>query len=300
MDSGVGVSKVAGNALQSDDSPKEWTWVFNRKSRANASSTLKNHAQDGGRKRDKFVYRGFKEVEAISTSVFITNFPPDASSHDLRKQCEKWGRVNDVYIAAKRSITGARFGFVRFQKIENVQQLIRNLRSIWMGSFHLFADLARFSRDSDQQRKLQEGSKFGMKRDSRNIILTEPEGKAEWKSYDDIIKGSVKINALSAKAQTNRAPKSERQVVLEDEDVKMKMDVDTSLMGYVHDIQCIENLLPFCKREGFHVVSLKYVGGSWVILEFSDTENLQSFKTSEECKVFFKTIQDVDTKFYSG
>nr|GFA22687.1 RNA-directed DNA polymerase, eukaryota [Tanacetum cinerariifolium] len=53
----------------------------------------------------------------------------------------------DIYIPLKLSKLGKRFAFARFKKVSNVDLLIKNLRSVWLGSFHLFANVARFNRD---------------------------------------------------------------------------------------------------------------------------------------------------------
>ncbi|GJS71584.1 RNA-directed DNA polymerase, eukaryota, nucleotide-binding alpha-beta plait domain protein [Tanacetum coccineum] len=65
---------------------------------------------------------------------------------DLWDICNKWGVVIDVYIAAKRSKSGHRFGFVRFINVNDINQLVSNLRTAWMGGFHLFADVAKYGR----------------------------------------------------------------------------------------------------------------------------------------------------------
>ncbi|GKB79945.1 RNA-directed DNA polymerase, eukaryota, nucleotide-binding alpha-beta plait domain protein [Tanacetum coccineum] len=56
------------------------------------------------------------------------------------------GLVIDVYIVAKRSKSGHRFGFVRFINVNDINQLVSNLRTAWIGGFHLFADVAKYGR----------------------------------------------------------------------------------------------------------------------------------------------------------
>ncbi|GKB17048.1 hypothetical protein Tco_0850971, partial [Tanacetum coccineum] len=52
----------------------------------------------------------------------------------------------DVFIPNKRSKAGKRFAFVRFIKVLNFDRLIENLKTIWIGRFHLSANPARFER----------------------------------------------------------------------------------------------------------------------------------------------------------
>nr|GEX83458.1 hypothetical protein [Tanacetum cinerariifolium] len=60
--------------------------------------------------------------------------------------CESYVRIVDSFIANKRSKVGKRFGFVRFMGVQNKEAFAKLLSSIWIGSFHLFAYVARFQR----------------------------------------------------------------------------------------------------------------------------------------------------------
>nr|GEX59921.1 putative RNA-directed DNA polymerase, eukaryota, reverse transcriptase zinc-binding domain protein [Tanacetum cinerariifolium] len=88
----------------------------------------------------------FDQTAKISKSVFISNFPDDCSNRDLWKVCSGYDTVVDVFIPNKRSKTGKRFAFVRFIKVLNFDPLIENLKTIWIGRFHISVNPARFER----------------------------------------------------------------------------------------------------------------------------------------------------------
>nr|GEZ20996.1 reverse transcriptase domain-containing protein [Tanacetum cinerariifolium] len=88
----------------------------------------------------------FREEHKSFSSIFVSNIPWNASVQDLWDICNKWGVVIDVYIAAKRSKSAHRFGFVRFINVNDINQLVSNLRTAWMCGFHLFADVAKYGR----------------------------------------------------------------------------------------------------------------------------------------------------------
>nr|GFC47156.1 RNA-directed DNA polymerase, eukaryota, nucleotide-binding alpha-beta plait domain protein [Tanacetum cinerariifolium] len=67
-------------------------------------------------------------------------------SRDLWNTCSSYGTVVDVFIPTKISKAGKRFAFVRFVKVHNLDRLVDNLRTLWIGSFHLYASLSRFER----------------------------------------------------------------------------------------------------------------------------------------------------------
>ncbi|GJT16235.1 RNA-directed DNA polymerase, eukaryota [Tanacetum coccineum] len=86
----------------------------------------------------------------ISKSIFVTNFPDNTSSKDLWKLCQDYGTVVDVYIPNRKSKAGKRFAFVRFIKVENIDRLIGNLCTLWIGRMHLHANVVRFERSPIQ------------------------------------------------------------------------------------------------------------------------------------------------------
>ncbi|GJW23520.1 nucleotide-binding alpha-beta plait domain-containing protein, partial [Tanacetum coccineum] len=48
------------------------------------------------------------DVQNISTSVFVTNFPDQYGAKDLWNSCKVYGHVVDVYIPDRRSKAGSR------------------------------------------------------------------------------------------------------------------------------------------------------------------------------------------------
>ncbi|GKE39998.1 nucleotide-binding alpha-beta plait domain-containing protein, partial [Tanacetum coccineum] len=86
------------------------------------------------------------DVEKISTSIFVTNFPEACSAKELFTACKQYGHVVDSFIPIKRSKTGKRFGFVRFINVFNEERLVNNLCTVWIDRFKLQANIARFHR----------------------------------------------------------------------------------------------------------------------------------------------------------
>ncbi|GJY44142.1 nucleotide-binding alpha-beta plait domain-containing protein, partial [Tanacetum coccineum] len=64
------------------------------------------------------------EVQKISISIFVTNFPDTFNAKDLWRVCNQYGNVVDTFIPDKRSKSDKRFGFVRFIKIASVERLV--------------------------------------------------------------------------------------------------------------------------------------------------------------------------------
>ncbi|PWA49359.1 hypothetical protein CTI12_AA480170 [Artemisia annua] len=88
------------------------------------------------------------DVSRISTSIFVTNFPDSFSAKDLFHSCKLYGHVVDSFIPTKRTKEGKRFGFVRFINVFNVERLVKNLCTIWVGRLKFHANVARFNREN--------------------------------------------------------------------------------------------------------------------------------------------------------
>ncbi|GJW87966.1 RNA-directed DNA polymerase, eukaryota [Tanacetum coccineum] len=86
------------------------------------------------------------DVLKISTSIYVTNFPEYINAKELWRICSQYGNVIDTFIPNRRSKIGKRFGFVCFIKTSDVDRLVNNLCTIWIGRFKLHANVARFNR----------------------------------------------------------------------------------------------------------------------------------------------------------
>ncbi|GKA21860.1 RNA-directed DNA polymerase, eukaryota, nucleotide-binding alpha-beta plait domain protein, partial [Tanacetum coccineum] len=85
-------------------------------------------------------------VIGISKSVFVTKFPDYFRSRDLWSLCEAYGKVVDVYIPNRKSKAGKRFAFGRFIRVDDMDRLISNLCTLWVGHLHLHANAVRYER----------------------------------------------------------------------------------------------------------------------------------------------------------
>jgi RNA recognition motif-containing protein len=58
-----------------------------------------------------------------------------------------FGSVVEVYVSLKVDRRGRRFGFVKFKKVENLEELEKSLEEVWMGGCRLKVNKARFGRE---------------------------------------------------------------------------------------------------------------------------------------------------------
>ncbi|GKD96583.1 RNA-directed DNA polymerase, eukaryota, partial [Tanacetum coccineum] len=221
----------------------------------------------------------------------------NASVQDLWDICNKWGVVIDVYIAAKRSNSGHRFGFVRFINVNDINQLVSNLRTAWMRGFHLFSDVAKYGRTYNRP------------------VERSGDGKPSVGSFNSYVKavmGNKSVN-MSGKYGTSNAGAefvgvSDCNKVYKEagNEAVMSISVDDcidldgmerSILAKAKDLSVISELLKHMSSEGFDDVGLRYVGGRWVWLEFDSMDQVESVKTSKALKDIFLEFKDVSHDF---
>ncbi|GJR30097.1 nucleotide-binding alpha-beta plait domain-containing protein [Tanacetum coccineum] len=207
------------------------------------------------------------EVQKISISIFITNFPDSFNAKDLWRVCNQYGTVVDTFIPDKRSKANKRYGFVRFIKADNVERLVSNLCTIWVGKLRLHANIARFQRkplnqNSSQTYKIQT-NKHGQKDVS---IMKAANGFAG--SFAHAVKKGTKSHYEEVESQP---------ALVLDESCLNQSDMSTALMGKVKTFDSLSNLKPVLAKEGFDEITLKYMGGLWVLIDFQTITTKEKF-----------------------
>nr|GEX81273.1 reverse transcriptase domain, reverse transcriptase zinc-binding domain protein [Tanacetum cinerariifolium] len=75
-----------------------------------------------------------------ATTFFFTRFPDTWDEKTLWKLFSKYETVVDVFLAAKRTKVGTRFGFVRFIKVGTILAFEQKLGEICIGSFSILGE----------------------------------------------------------------------------------------------------------------------------------------------------------------
>ncbi|GJR55439.1 RNA-directed DNA polymerase, eukaryota [Tanacetum coccineum] len=211
------------------------------------------------------------DVLNISKLVYVTNFPDSTSARDLWKVCSAYGTVVDVFIPFKKSKAGKRFAFVRFIKVFNLDRLVENLCTIWIGRFHLFANHVRFDRPQKP-----------------NHSPPKVPIMAHKNSFATVLKDS---NVKEASV--------EPAIVLDDSCIK-EFDFNLSLMGKVNEVPTIPNLPVLIAKEGFLNVKIKYLGGMWLLFDFDSSASKQKFLAHTGVRSWFSILKQADNNFVNN
>ncbi|GJU57998.1 RNA-directed DNA polymerase, eukaryota [Tanacetum coccineum] len=181
--------------------------------------------------------------------------------------------VIDVYIPFKKSKAGKKFALVRFLKVDNLERLIGNLCTLWIGRFRLQANPVKFQREP---------------RASNSMPMKGKDG-AETKSFASVLKS----NHLNSSASKDSTP----AIVLDDSCIQ-ENDLSCAALGKIKDINALPNLYDILHNEGFADVKLSYLGGD-VRLVWTAIEGLPICAWNKDAiaKIVspWGTLSDVDT-----
>ncbi|GJT21440.1 RNA-directed DNA polymerase, eukaryota, reverse transcriptase zinc-binding domain protein [Tanacetum coccineum] len=168
-------------------------------------------------------------------------------TRDLWNVCLAYGNVVGVYIPLKKSKAGKKFAFVPFIRVDNLDRLIGNLCTIWIGRLRLHANSVRFQREP--KNNIPPNNSQPRKNVSLGVVSN---------SFAEVLKsGTVKPNLATESSPT---------IVLDDSCI-IERDFSCSLMGKIKDINAFSNLYNILANEGFEKVKLSYLGGHWVLLQ---------------------------------
>ncbi|GJT77711.1 RNA-directed DNA polymerase, eukaryota [Tanacetum coccineum] len=228
------------------------------------------------------------QTQQISKFVFVTNFPDHIRARDLWNICKEYGSVVDVYIPFKRSKSGKRFAFIRFIKVSNLERLIENLCTIWIGSHHLYANMVRFQREQ-KQKTFTPKINVNSGKHRRQIPDAMSSGNTNG-SFASIFKGGI---------QNQSFPDQSKPALVLDDSCLKERDFCFSLIGQVKEVSEIPNLYIILSNEGFDSAKLTYLGGLWVLFEFDSLAFMAKFRNHVGTGSWFSTIKAACNSFAS-
>ncbi|GJY59463.1 hypothetical protein Tco_0459355 [Tanacetum coccineum] len=159
-----------------------------------------------------------------------------------------------------------------------MDRLIANLNTIWMGSYHLFANPVRFERPSKSNLT------------SHNNVTAAQSGPNV-----NVVKGS---SPAAVKGICNSPFSSPPAMVLDDSCVVLH-NFDSYVMGEVKQFSSIGNLRVLLAAEGFVNVKPSYLGGLWVLMELDSISSKTKLMKHVGVASWFSHLCDAQPDFVS-
>ncbi|KAL4577830.1 hypothetical protein LXL04_013944 [Taraxacum kok-saghyz] len=192
-------------------------------------------------------------------SFYVTNFPGYVTVNDLWNLCRQ-----NTFILEDR------------------------LRSIWIGSFHLFARYARFSKTGEVHGNVNASVEHA-RRNPGVPTRRDVEGSLHGRSYVNVVK--------------NVKEKEKNQTVLRevlsilDGLLAVESDHQLSLFVAVAKPKVIPNFKSLCAAEGFGDVIVRNVGGRWIMITLANEDSKNAFQSCNAVMSLLKQIKPVTKDF---
>lgn len=84
-------------------------------------------------------------------TVYVTNFPVDATTKVLGHKLSGCGLLREVFIRAKLNREGKRFAFVHFFRVSERFEVLWRVKEKWVGNFKLLATPSKFGFPLDKK-----------------------------------------------------------------------------------------------------------------------------------------------------
>nr|GEW99121.1 RNA-directed DNA polymerase, eukaryota, reverse transcriptase zinc-binding domain protein [Tanacetum cinerariifolium] len=240
-------------------------------------------------------------IHNISTSIFVTNFPDQTNAKELWRFSNQYGNVIDAFIPDRRSKIGKRYGFIRFIQVANVDRLINNLCTIWIGKFKLHANVARFNR-----LPLNNGIQHAAPTAKVRIPSVETFNRGGAHGTSNCIFKRLKLVLPPRLLWKNRnhlwfwiIPGSSSKAVVEESKPFMVLDhscynncdSSLSLVGKLKEFGSLLKIKKILEEEGFVDITIRYMGGFWVLFQFISQGTKDSFKSHVGVNSWFSLLQ---------
>nr|GEV66330.1 hypothetical protein [Tanacetum cinerariifolium] len=186
---------------------------------------------------------------------------------------------------ARRAAQEARGQEVRFCAfhqggLDDMDRLIGNLCTLWVGRLHLQANAERYERPpkSSPSVKLPSVKSYAP-------FTSSPSG-----SFVDAVKDIKNVPPHSSSVSCSPA------LVLDDTCVDV-WDVSRQVTGRTKDVNSIPNLRTILTNEGFMDVKLSYLGGLWVMIELNSEETKMKLLQHIGVNSWFEELKPASQEF---
>ncbi|KAF5789212.1 putative RNA recognition motif domain, nucleotide-binding alpha-beta plait domain superfamily [Helianthus annuus] len=222
------------------------------------------------------------------TKFFVTNLPERSSSKEIGEVFSEFGEVVGVYVARKRDKKGNKFGFVSFNGVKDRKEMEANLKKVRMGSNKLIVNIARFATENkevNQQPDDRPYQSHGTGVLGNGGCHANGKSSAQFNLLGYSYRDSVLGNTGSSKV--------EDRVVEVSSFVKPFEDwFGRSLIVRTADLTTLIKLDKLISNPFGPKVSLRYVGGLFMLLVFSNPEEMCAFKDSNpNVKLWFSWME---------
>ncbi|PWA43470.1 endonuclease/exonuclease/phosphatase family protein [Artemisia annua] len=232
---------------------------------------------------------GWKKVEKrirkpkpfnTTTTYYFTDIPPGWNDLALWKTFAKYGRIADVYMAKKKSISGKAFGFARFFNVVNPKLFETTLNSIIIGTTY-----NGYNKVSHGHQNTNHISKPNLKPASPNFP-SKPTGK----TYAHTLSTNLTADF------TTKTPPPTPLFIHSCPDLVATLSA--SVIGELFTIETFTNLYTIFEENDIPNIRIKYLGDLNILIEPDTDTKIETITSNPSISKCFKTLKPWDKHFH--
>ncbi|KAK1424667.1 hypothetical protein QVD17_20001 [Tagetes erecta] len=100
-------------------------------------------------KGGKYPRKKKRSVEVVWTLFYINKIPEKCKNRDFWDKFASYRRMRDAFVPNKKDENGNAFGFIRFAKVEDVEEMEAIISKTYLGSLKVNAKVMLFSRGNN-------------------------------------------------------------------------------------------------------------------------------------------------------
>ncbi|KAJ0447771.1 putative RNA recognition motif domain, nucleotide-binding alpha-beta plait domain superfamily [Helianthus annuus] len=203
---------------------------------------------------------------------FVTNLPDKCSSKEIGDVFSEYGVVEGVYVARKRDKVGNRFGFVTFSGVRNKKDLVDSLKVVRMGNNKLKIKVAKFALENNSGTRPTEHAFRPGHVGGKDFIDDGYPHINRHVGYNPL--GTSYRDTLLGKSVAGR----KNDKVVEVSSYVKPFESGQSLIVRTVDLSTLVTLDKLLDKWEGYKISLKYVGGLYMLLCFVNMDEMLAFK----------------------
>lgn len=244
-------------------------------------------------------------------TVFVDNLPIDIRKVWVYNLFSRYGNIRDIFIPKKRSkVSGQGFGFVRFEERKEAAQAVTNTNGIWVWNQKLMVNLARFTKEGEDGRmkemlppnprnrssNFQDRSNMGKNTLNRDSLI-HTQGFNGTRSEFEIRGKEIWRKKNQAESSTRREDGA--TILQKDQGTVKSIHLQPigngwlarSAVGKIRRLISAEELERIIKKETTGLLSIKPIGGRFLILTFADEETRNEWIKMKWSQLWFEDLR---------
>lgn len=196
---------------------------------------------------------------------------------------QRFGKVIDVFVPAKRSKQGKKFGFVKYKDVRNLEDMLTSIRAVAVGADKLLVHEARFRRNEVRKPNYHANEAI------QTTAVDVPSRSRRWEDLKPRYTEAVDLGEKNQNIADTRHEPPPLVVPIRNEEIQW---LATCALAEVRNISTVANLDGILRRAGFSLGSVKYLGGLRVLIKCASADLTDKLVSAgnNQLKTWFSSV----------